>query len=44
MEEAGLREFKFVQTIFHDLQEIREVEPVRLGHGAGSFVVIRGVK
>ena len=44
MEETRLRRLTFVQTIFQDLQEIREMEPVRSGFGEGSFVVVRGVK
>jgi len=44
MEGAGLRELTFVQTVFQDLPKIVQVEPVRAGHGEGSFVVARGVK
>jgi len=44
MEQAGFRDFNFVQTIFHPLNEIKEIEPVIDGYGRGSFVVIRGQK
>ncbi len=37
-------DFHIVQTIFHDLSEIKEVEPVKKGFGEGSFVVIRTEK
>ena len=33
--------FGFRQTIFHSLDDIREIEPVEKGFGRGSFVVIR---
>jgi SAM-dependent methyltransferase len=44
LKSAGFKGFTFTQTIFHALQEIREVEPVKPGYGEGSFVVIKGVK
>lgn len=44
LENAGFTSFTFAQTIFHTLREISEVEPVKAGYGAGSFVVIKGVK
>jgi len=44
MEEAGFHDFAFIQTIFQPLEMIAEVEPVRPGHGEGSFVAVRGVK
>ena len=34
----------FRQTLFRPLPEMEEVEPVKEGHGEGSFVVIRGEK
>jgi ubiquinone/menaquinone biosynthesis C-methylase UbiE len=37
-------DFQIVQTIFNDLSEINEVEPVKKGFGEGSFVVIRAEK
>ena len=33
----------WVQTLFRPLPEIREIEPLRPGRGAGAFVVIRGM-
>jgi len=44
MEKAGFSDFSFVQTIFHSLRDIREIEPVNQGYGNGSFVVIRATK
>jgi SAM-dependent methyltransferase len=44
LKNAGFTRFTFTQTIFHTLREIREVEPVKLGYGKGSFVVIKGEK
>jgi len=41
---SGFRDSKFVQTLFHDTRAIKHVEPVRKGHGEGSFVVIRTEK
>ena len=37
-------DFSFTQTIFHNLKEIRDMEPIRQGYGEGSFVVIRAKK
>ena len=44
LEQAGFGYFEFRQTLFHPLGELQEVEPVRKGHGEGSFVVVRGEK
>lgn len=44
LEKVGFKEFKFTQTLFHNLKEINEIEPVKEGYGEGSFVVIRGKK
>jgi hypothetical protein len=34
----------YTQAIFHDLSEIKDIEPVKKGFGEGSFVVIRAEK
>jgi len=44
MNEVGFTNLTFNQTIFGTLAETAENEPVRPGHGEGSFVVIRGRK
>jgi SAM-dependent methyltransferase len=41
MKEAGFADLTFTQTLFRPLEDIEEVEPVREGHGKGSFVAIR---
>lgn len=41
---AGFTGLTFNQTIFGTLAETAEDEPVKPGHGDGSFVVIRGRK
>lgn len=41
---VGFKEFNFKQTIFHSLNEIKNVELVKEGYGEGSFVAIRARK
>jgi SAM-dependent methyltransferase len=44
LKKGGFKDLAFTQTIFQDLQEIHEMEPVKEGYGDGSFIVVRGVK
>jgi SAM-dependent methyltransferase len=44
LKQAGFCDFVFLQTIFHNLEEMKEVDSVRSGYGEGSFVVVRGTK
>ena len=44
LDKVGFKEFIFKQTIFHSLDEIKNVELVKEGYGEGSFVVIRARK
>ncbi len=44
LRKAGFKKFEMVQTLFHKLDEVREVEPVKPGYDEGSFVVIKAVK
>ena len=44
LNKVGFKEFNFKQTIFHSLNEIKNVEPVKEDYGEGSFVVIRARK
>jgi SAM-dependent methyltransferase len=44
MNRAGFTDLTFNQTIFGTLAETAEDEPVKPGHGEGSFLVIRGRK
>lgn len=44
MKKVGFKAFNFTQTLFHDLDKIRDIEPIKEGYGEGSFVVIRAKK
>lgn len=44
MKKAGFRNFSFVQTVFQNLKDIKEIEPITQGYGKGSFVVIKAMK
>jgi len=44
LSKVGFKEFDFRQTIFHGLNEIKDVESVKKDYGEGSFVVIRARK
>jgi ubiquinone/menaquinone biosynthesis C-methylase UbiE len=44
LKEAGFKDFNFTQTIFQPLPDIKAIEPVELGYGEGSFVVIKALK
>jgi ubiquinone/menaquinone biosynthesis C-methylase UbiE len=44
LSKVGFKEFDFRQTIFHGLNEIKDVEPTKEDYGEGSFVVIRARK
>ena len=44
MVQAGFIDFIFSQTIFNRPTGIKSEEPVKPGHGEGSFVVVRGRK
>lgn len=44
LEKARFQHFTFTQTVFHTVDEIIEVEPVKAGYGEGAFVVVRGMK
>lgn len=41
---TGFAQFEFVQTLFHPLEQISTIEPVKSGCGEGSFVVVRALK
>jgi SAM-dependent methyltransferase len=41
LETAGFSAFEFVQTIYHQPDEIDEPEPIDSGYGEGSFVGIK---
>jgi SAM-dependent methyltransferase len=44
LKDAGFRHLEIVQTLFHPLDEIQELEHTKPGYGEGSFVVIRADK
>lgn len=44
LKNAGFRHLEIIQTLFHPLEEINELEHSRPGYGEGSFVVIRADK
>ena len=44
LNKAGFKNFRFTQTIFQPLDQIKQVEPVKEGYGEGSFVVVAGEK
>ncbi|MHA1894080.1 MAG: class I SAM-dependent methyltransferase [Candidatus Helarchaeota archaeon] len=44
LKNVGFKNFQFTQTIFHDLKNIKELEPVREGRDQGAFIVIRATK
>ena len=44
LKKTGFRDIAFTQTIFHNLKDVNEIEPVKKGHGKGSFVVVKGMK
>ena len=44
LEKAGFGSFSFRQTLFRPLPELEEVEPVKEGHGEGSFVAVRALR
>lgn len=44
LEKSGFHDFEFTQTIFRKLTEINSVEPVKKGHGEGSFVAVKAIK
>jgi len=44
LKETGFKNIEFRQTIFKSLDNINKVEPVKEGHGEGSFIVVRAQK
>ena len=44
LKEAGFKELDFIQTLFGDLNEIKEIQLPEKGFGKGSFVVVKAHK
>lgn len=42
--EAGFKNLEFHQTLFGDLEDIKEVQLPEPGYGKGSFVVVKAIK
>ena len=42
--ENGFKDLEFNQTLFGNLEEIKEIQLPKPGHGKGSFVVVRALK
>ena len=44
LKKTGFGHFVFNQTIFKDLKEIKNIEPIKSSYGEGSFVVISALR
>lgn len=44
LKRTGFKGFNFSQTVFHNLADIGDIEPIKEGYGEGSFVVIKARK
>lgn len=44
LKEAGFKDPEYNQTLFGNLEEIKEIQLPKEGFGEGSFVVIKAVK
>lgn len=44
LEDAGFRNLEFNQTLFGDMDDIKEVQLPKPGFGEGSFVVVKAIK
>ena len=44
LKKLGFKKLQFSQTLFLELDEIKEFEPAKPGYGEGSFVLIKAIK
>ncbi|HEY9221540.1 MAG: class I SAM-dependent methyltransferase [Lutibacter sp.] len=44
LKEAGFKDFEYNQTLFGELDEIKEVQIPKQSYGEGSFVVVKAIK
>ncbi|MFX1283509.1 MAG: class I SAM-dependent methyltransferase [Promethearchaeota archaeon] len=44
LKQIGFKNFQYIQTIFNNLSEIKDIEPIKKGYGEGSFVVVKTFK
>jgi ubiquinone/menaquinone biosynthesis C-methylase UbiE len=44
LKKAGFNNLEFLQTLFHNLDDIKTVEPAEPGYGKGSYILIKSTK
>ncbi len=44
LQRAGFRDLEYSQTLFGDLDEIKQFQPAKSGYAEGSFIVIKATK
>ncbi|MCK0179268.1 class I SAM-dependent methyltransferase [Flavobacteriaceae bacterium S0862] len=44
LKNAKFKDLEFNQTLFGELNEIKEIQPTKEGYGDGSFVIVKAVK
>jgi SAM-dependent methyltransferase len=44
LKDAGFKELQFNQTLFGNLESIKDLQMPKPGHGEGSFVVVKAIK
>jgi ubiquinone/menaquinone biosynthesis C-methylase UbiE len=44
LNQTGFKNYQYVQTLFKPLKNIQAIEPIKEGHGNGSFVVVCSIK
>ena len=44
LKKLGFKDYEIYQTIFRELDDIKEVEPIKKGYGKGGFIVISSIK
>lgn len=44
LKQLGFKNINYSQTLFHELDQIKEFEPAKPGFGKGSFVLIKAIK
>jgi SAM-dependent methyltransferase len=44
LKKAGFKKMECSQTLFDELDNIKEVEPAKPGYGEGSFVIIKAIR
>jgi ubiquinone/menaquinone biosynthesis C-methylase UbiE len=44
LKNTGFKNLQFSQTLFHELDDIKEFEQAKAGYGEGSFIIIKATK